>query len=198
MRSPYSLKHERVLFHKYEDAAVALGKEQPSGWETLFNMQHYYIPTRLLDWTGVLGVAIFFATLKDFGKDHCIYILDPQALNEVATGIPEIKRRDSENFDYKKIYWDRKGPILPKAPIAMEPPFLNPRLLAQKGKFTIHNDRPTPLDEQCPDCVIPVTLPRSARPGALEFLRYANLNHFSMFPDIDGLAPFIKTDLEID
>jgi hypothetical protein len=36
--------------------------EQNNDWHTLVNMQHYGIPTRLLDWTSVLGVAVFFAT----------------------------------------------------------------------------------------------------------------------------------------
>jgi hypothetical protein len=170
--------------------------ERQSAWETLFDMQHYYIPTRLLDWTEVLGVAIFFAMLKDFGTDPCVYVLDPKALNEAATGNSEIKRRDSKDFDYKKVYWDHDAAILPSKPIAMEPPFQNTRLLAQRGKFTIHNDSPLPLDDQCEDCVKKVILPRSARSGAREFLTHANLNQFSMFPDMVGLAPFIRTELE--
>jgi hypothetical protein len=51
-----------------------------SDWHYLFDMQHHYIPTRLLDWTTVLGVAIFFALLKDYG-DSAIFMLNPEALN---------------------------------------------------------------------------------------------------------------------
>ena len=33
-------------------------------WDILFAMQHYQTPTRLLDWTETLGVAVYFATLN--------------------------------------------------------------------------------------------------------------------------------------
>jgi hypothetical protein len=198
LRFPDGLSKEKALFARYEQAAIALARDRESSWEMLFDMQHYYIPTRLLDWTEVLGVAVFFAMLKDYGQEPCIYVLDPRALNVMATGFAEIKQRDSEDFDYKKIYWSHNAAVLPRAPVAMEPRFQNRRLQAQKAKFTIHNDDLIPLDEQCPGCVIKVAIPASARDGAKEFLRFANLNEFSMFPEIDGLAPFIKTELEME
>lgn len=33
-------------------------------WDILFAMQHYQTPTRLLDWSEILGVALYFATLN--------------------------------------------------------------------------------------------------------------------------------------
>jgi hypothetical protein len=34
-----------------------------SSWETLAEMQHYHVPTRLLDWSEVLAIAVYFALL---------------------------------------------------------------------------------------------------------------------------------------
>jgi hypothetical protein len=198
LRYKNGLAKERLLFEKFEQAAASLKMERASAWETLFDMQHYYIPTRLLDWSEVLGVAVFFAILRDTGTDSCVYVLNPKALNLEATGASAVKRRDVKDFDYKKVYWQRDAAILPSRPIAMEPDFQNPRILAQKGKFTIHNDNPAPLDEQCPSCVKRVVLPYSARSGAREFLQFANLNQFSVFPDMVGIAPFIRDLAELD
>ena len=128
---------EQTLFLKYKQVANRLFDKRDSDWETLFDMQHYYIPTRLLDWTEVLGVAIFFALLKE-NKESAIYLLNPTKLNEYSIHQPCIKVvTEEKNFEYKSIYWE-KQPIPPHAPIAMEVPFQNDRIMAQKGRFTIH------------------------------------------------------------
>ena len=48
-------------------------------WLTL--MQHYNIPTRLLDWTSNLLVAIYFACNEPLGQDGAIFAFDPASLS---------------------------------------------------------------------------------------------------------------------
>jgi hypothetical protein len=80
-----------------------------SDWDILFAMQHYQTPTRLLDWTETLGVAVYFATLnvgdkqpikpdKKMEKGGCsskrkstealthpsVWVLNPYAFNRAA------------------------------------------------------------------------------------------------------------------
>ncbi|MEN6565301.1 MAG: FRG domain-containing protein [Veillonellales bacterium] len=74
-------------------------------WLTL--MQHYGLPTRLLDWTNNLLVALYFGCEKDFDKDSAIYIFDPHTLykeNSFSTLILETQviSRSIDEF-YKKI-----------------------------------------------------------------------------------------------
>lgn len=46
--------------------------KSPIEWLTL--MQHYGLPTRLLDWTSNLLVALYFACEKDFDKDGALFL----------------------------------------------------------------------------------------------------------------------------
>ncbi len=189
------LAKERALFDRFARISRNLMNDSRSDWEVLFDMQHYYVPTRLLDWSEALGVSTYFAIMgwnryRDENIEPCLWVLDPLKLNNFSTKRSEIKRTDS-NFDYKNVYWE-KQPTPTMHPIAIEPPYRNERIRAQRGAFTIHGEDQRPLNEICPDCVKQVVLPPMAIPQAEEFLEFANINQFSVFPDIEGLAPFVK------
>lgn len=122
-------------------------------------------------------------------EDGRLYML--QARVRLATGMPQLKHADDPSFSYRSVYW-KKEPFAPRLPIALDPPFQNGRLFAQRGMFTIHGDDERSLEEQCPSCVRKVLLPESARRGALEFLQFASLNELSIFPDMVGVASHIR------
>jgi hypothetical protein len=183
---------ERALFDEYERSAAYIQGERKNEWDMLNDMQHYGIPTRLLDWTDVLGIAIAFALYdsQDDARDSAIYVLDPLALNELS-GRREIHRPvNSPEFSYKTIYWEGR-PFSPKYPMAIDGTLHNPRLRAQNGVFTIHGRDPAPLEVQAAAVVRKLTLPSRVKPEAREFLEHANLNPFSIYPDIVGMARHI-------
>jgi hypothetical protein len=193
LRVMNGVSKERLLFEKYRQAAAHLLKERDSDWGNLFEMQHLGIPTRLLDWTETLGVAVFFALGTQPGEG-ALYVLDPVALNKISTGTPEVKRADDAGFSYRAVYWDKK-PFAPRLPIALAPPFQNGRMFAQRGNFTVHGDDERSLEAQCPSCFVKVALPADARSGAQEFLEFASLNELSIFPDIVGIANHIRNSV---
>src|SRR5712692_70502 len=90
-------------------------------WMTLFDMQHYGVPTRLLDWTGTFATAVAFALLdrEETNNDPAaVFVLDPLSLNQKAhEGLIEI-RKDGY-YKYKNYYW--KGPR-PESPVAIQTP----------------------------------------------------------------------------
>jgi hypothetical protein len=78
-------ERERRLLTRFRQRSMAYW---PAGypqndWEHLFAMQHYGMPTRLLDWTENLFVATFFALLSSPTHEHAgectpvVWCVDP-------------------------------------------------------------------------------------------------------------------------
>jgi FRG domain len=192
-RAKDGLSKETLLFQKFVQYSLNVFQRRSSDWETLFDMQHYGVPTRLLDWSETLGIATFFAVHyrgERANTDAAIYVLDPVALNEYSglKNVPFIP--EDADFDYKKIYWHKK-PFAPVYPIAIQPIFQNDRILAQSGMFTVQGDSVTPIAELCPKAVKRIVLARGAIDEANEFLAIANINARSVFPDMFGVANYI-------
>lgn len=196
LRYENGLEKEQSLFHTFKRFADKVFQSRESDWETLFDMQHYHIPTRLIDWTESFGIALYFATyynkLKNSEKDAAIYLLDPVKLNQIS-GKNEVLKipREEDNFSYTGIYW-KNIPFKPNAPIAIEPIFKNDRIVAQRGAFTVHHNEITPLEDLFPQAIKKIIIPNNAIPAAIEFLELANLNEYSVFPDLAGIAQYLQ------
>lgn len=196
LRYKNGLEKERHLFNSFQKFADRILKRRDSEWETLFEMQHYGVPTRLLDWTETFGIALFFAAHYNQShhpdKDAAVYLLSPIALNKIS-GINKVYRvpKDESRFGYTKIYWEQ-DPFAATAPIAIEPIFINDRMLAQRGMFTVHHDRIEPIEEQFPNAIKKVLLPNAVIPSALEFLDLSNITRYSVFPDLAGISGYLK------
>jgi hypothetical protein len=197
LRYKNGLDREQVLFTNFKKFSDRILKRRNSEWETLFEMQHFGVPTRLLDWSETFGVALFFAATYNQShhpdQDAAVYLLDPQALNRIS-GMSQVFRvpEDEAKFSYTRIYWEHT-PFAATAPIAIEPIFLNDRMLAQRGMFTVHHDKIAPIEDAFPRAIKKVIMPNAAIPAALEFLALSNLNMFSVFPDLAGLSGYLTS-----
>lgn len=192
LRYETGAKKERDLFDEYQRSAARLTDKRDNDWELLFDMQHYGIPTRLLDWTDVLGVAVAFALYdtENAYHDSSIHPLDPVKLNS-KSGPAEIRRPVyDKDFNYKAIYWQGR-PFNAVCPIAIDGPLQNDRMVAQQGAFTIHGSDAEFFEKYGSDCLRKIILKPDSKPGAREFLEHANLNAFSLYPDIVGMARHI-------
>jgi len=193
LRYPQGLNKEKVLFSEYTKSAETLNMKREDDWLYLVDMQHYGIPTRLLDWTTVLGVAIAFAMYDgNDDEDSAIYLLNPVKLNK-ESGIDYVRRvpENTSSYDYQNMYF--KGiPLKPRKPIAIDCNFANARVAAQNGTFTVHGTEVSPFDDDEIIYGSKIILKASAKIGAREFLEHANLNAFSIYPDIAGMARYLR------
>lgn len=70
----------------------------------------------------------------------------------------------------------------------------SPRILAQKGHFTIHGTIEKPLEELFPECVKSFPISSALRSEAELFLKYSNVDEYIVYPDLDGLARHLKKE----
>src|SRR5436853_425801 len=76
---------ESALYFEFRARAQVIQPDTPNDWEVLFTMRHHSIATRLLDWTEVLAIAVYFA-IRDAptSSKPCVWLLNPYKLNEVS------------------------------------------------------------------------------------------------------------------
>jgi hypothetical protein len=183
--------------------ATLPGLQDYGGWLSL--MQHYGMPTRLLDWSGSPLVAAFFATRAWQGTgpdsrggepevDAAIWALDPGALNHSAIGQYTLFTMQSDPVSpITKEAFSRDrypGSVADQlVAVAVEPAHVDRRLLSQDGKFTVHRttdalERISVADQYLRKFRVPAT---SVRAIAAD-LAALNVTEETLFPDLEHLA----------
>jgi hypothetical protein len=174
-------------------------------WDVLFLMQHYRAPTRLLDWTEVLYVALYFAVrYPKAGQTPRLYMINPYAWNKKYTGSRELAwpryfgsdPKTEKYYEFGKIILE--GGVDWEYPVALYPPQRDARLSAQRGFFTIHGYDPRPLDAISPGSIVAIDLMPKAVQEVTEALKHGGFNEFSLFPDLEGLSRYLKKRYDLE
>jgi len=190
---------EKAMFFKYRQLSRKLPTvyNETSAWDDLFYMQHYSIPTRLLDWSENLGIALFFATYGCKAEtDVGLYLLNPHKLNKKSSlqGIPIIPD-DVMGLEYMENYLNNTS-ITPHFPIAIKPYFTNDRLNAQRGMFTIHGNNLENIENSCSEAVVKIIIKHKAIEEIKDNLHIFGINESTVFPDMQGVAYHVRRLLE--
>jgi hypothetical protein len=193
---------ETDLFFEYLAKARTTDGAQLTHWDALFLMQHYRAPTRLLDWTEVLYVALHFAVAylpQDYTSTPRIFVLNPYLWNKEMTKFGrDLVWPRYFGYDSKEEYFYEYGEILVeggadwKNPVALYPPQRDARLSAQRGYFTIHGYDVRSMDEIAPSMLHALDLSREAVDDVRASLRSSGINEYSLFPDLEGLSRYLR------
>lgn len=124
-------------------------------WEHLFAMQHYGMPTRLLDWSENLFVAAHFAMDAPSTHGHqapcipAVWCVDPVAWNravprlaDLGDSIQVMTTADDELDAYRPDTTKRRF----KWPVAMFGAHNSNRIVAQRGTFMVWGNEPQSLE----------------------------------------------------
>ncbi|NMR27991.1 FRG domain-containing protein [Pseudoalteromonas sp. NEC-BIFX-2020_015] len=69
--------NEQLMFEEFKRRYPDQSSSHKTTYEWLTLMQHYGLPTRLLDWSSNLLVSLYFCCMNDDEKDGALFIYDP-------------------------------------------------------------------------------------------------------------------------
>ncbi|MGD1151557.1 MAG: FRG domain-containing protein [Syntrophales bacterium] len=173
-----------------------------SKWEWYHLMQHYGVPTRLLDWTEGALIGLFFAVRKIKNKNTpCVLLVDPFRLNKLSANQTVLYYLDPvyrEKIDDKVLKYFDDEAELPDYPVALLPPHLDERIVSQQSVFIIFGKRRNGLVD-----IVKKKADKKPRlvklcidQRKLHYIRNqlatAGITESSLFPDLEGLARDIR------
>lgn len=177
----------------------------------LTDMQHYGIPTRLLDWSMAPLTALYFACSKNTEiptdaknpneNDGKIYILNPWKLwsRIIPTSINSdihninVKARallshykidEVKKIIHKEFDFEIEETMLQK-PFPFVSSFSNERIIAQKGCFTIHGTNNGKLNDEE---ITVLTISRANKEKIINELNLLGIDDYLLFPDFEGMT----------
>jgi len=193
------------LLNKFrQNANLLITAKQPiNDFEWLFLMQHYGVPTRMLDWTESPLVALYFAiepeNKKVKTKDGALWILYPYLLNNNTNEreqnyIPAFEEDDFlGSYTVEKYNKGTDKGILPIAAIATRN---NPRIQAQLGVFTISHRDKTPIEEiGDKKHIAKYIVPKDAKERLLKELHLLGIDKFQLFPELSVIGETIRREI---
>jgi hypothetical protein len=169
----------------------------------LFLMQHFGVPTRLLDWSESPFVALFFAlenARQDEAHDASVWILNPVNLNSLAANLREGSNQiygayAPELANYKPRADGNK--LIEKLPSALFGIHNSPRIVAQRGTFVIFGKDIIPMNrhdmlKDREDIVKRIDIDKEAKRQMFFELTNMGVSDSVIYPDLDGLGREIK------
>lgn len=184
------------LTHRLEDA-----------WELLFLMQHYGMPTRLLDWTENPLIALFFAlssatknSAGAYENNAAVWILSPAKWNRSVFkhnsyqgGAMSPTENMVSSYAPAKEYQ-----YMHEHPVALLGIHNSPRIVAQRGSFCLFGKSLQPMEKIYADhsfeedTLNKIIIPAEKITEILNKLTWMGITDAVIYPDLEGLAKETK------
>ncbi len=156
-------------------------------------MQHYGVPTRILDWTNSPFVALYFSCEQEPGKDGALWVLHPRTVIDAFK-----KKFDPYELPFmesdKREFYSKEEEIL----FFLQSTTQTDRMVAQQMVVTIcthvagnHSEILSGIlaeEQRSFDVFLKLIIPQNLKGTFLRNLRSMNVTAKSLFPGIDGLG----------
>lgn len=203
----YALRQFMSKYHLYDRE----NSRPKSKLAWLATMQHYGVPTRLLDFTESPYVALYFA-LESFrpqaGRDFAVFAVDYSAIMDCS--LARVAECDVNFVETQASVHGRQDLVFERLDAAgyeiawvAEPTQFNARLDRQAGSFLLSVRCGLRISEIL---ISPVyrrvdvkkfVIPQDLYPSAFALLRKMNITSKSLYGDLDGLARCIKMEMQV-
>ena len=167
-------------------------KKNYAAWMAL--MQHYGLPTRLLDWSQSPLIAVFFATetyYKNPDVDACVWVLAPGRLNESEGFGNCVYPLDADTAQDMLLpaFKDRgHNPDVADKIIACRSTENNMRMYSQQANFTVHNSLRKLVDICDSETLYKIIIPADRKLYFLESLRVFGITEGFIYPEPEHIS----------
>lgn len=191
------VKLERAMVERFQRQSVPMVQSDfgTDEWSLLFYMQHYGIPTRLLDWTESPLIGLWFALEQATADvDMAVWVLDSSAWNRKSLGVATEDDLPVDMSTVLSRYSSKTGAVVAEYPVAISGAHNSQRIVAQRGVFTLFGQGDKPMDDLVaedifpPDSLFKIVIPKDQRATLMQSLRNLGFTESVVYPDLYGLA----------
>jgi len=193
---------ETTLLNRFRQSAAMLADRRPAtSFDWTFLMQHYGVPTRLLDWSESPLISMYFA-VEDWAHkpnvDAALWCLWPTLLNQNANivdkvegqYIPSFEDDELQGYTVDSLRQNTRLELFPVATIATRN---NARIQAQMGTFTIHHNKKIAIEQVGDQShVAKYIIPHANKESLAEELKLLGMTQFSLFPELASVGAILK------
>lgn len=166
---------EEQTMQRFVDMSVPyLDLRGKSSWDQWTIGQHHGVPTRFLDWTQNPLIAAFFSVERGTYADAAVYIINKDSFSDSA--------------DIDDLF------SAPDEIVLHIPSYINPRISAQKGVFTVHKNPLKPIDITLSEMSLPITkiiISHNCFDEIRNMLDWCGINRSFVYPGLDGVASYV-------
>lgn len=201
-------RFEKKLITRFKERSVPyLPHRLDDPWEMLFLMQHYGMPTRLLDWTENPLIALFFAlssakinSANSYDDDAAVWMLSPSKWNQCVFSHNSYQGGAmSPSEAMVNSYAPSNSPeYINENPVAILGIHNSPRIVAQRGSFCLFGKSLSPMETIYTsgnfehDTLKKLIIPKKEIGNVLSKLVWMGVTDSVIYPDLEGLAKETK------